>query len=452
MVVLGLALAALIGAAILATTRTQEELRGPASVVLVVLDNVRADHTSLCGYDRPTTPVLESLAHAGAVFRCSVVAPGSWTLPSHASFFTGVSTLDHGAHELPLPREPSSVGIIAPGTAVLTMPLDLRLPTLAETLKARGYQPRLVSMNPVLGEASGLQRGFDPPLQVARSFHGLDPLASTAAALRSLDPDGGPLFLVLNLTHAHQPWLGVPDGLPWVQERSGLAYGAGRPENVWTRWYRGELSPAERASFLETLRDNYDYGVQVADSTLGLVLDLLDQTGWCREACRVVVTSDHGELLGEAGLIDHGFYVNEGNARVPLLVKGAPDLELPERMTGAHVFHILRDGSLPVSTLPTEQAAWSHPSRYQASGGRFYGSVSAARWEADGHKLVWMDGLVSRYDLVSDPEELRPSPAAPDREFQAFVERVTAVGMPDGALDPEVEAMLQASGYLEPSP
>src|SRR5512138_3439180 len=71
--------------------------RRPArpNVVFVVLDTVRADHASLCGYERPTTPNLEQLAKLGATFSCDAYAPGSWTLPSHASFFTGVDVATH---------------------------------------------------------------------------------------------------------------------------------------------------------------------------------------------------------------------------------------------------------------------------------------------------------------------------------------------------------------------
>jgi hypothetical protein len=58
------------------------------TVVFMVLDNVRADHLSLCGYPRPTSPFLESLA-SETTCTCTAQAPGSWTLPSHASYFTG---------------------------------------------------------------------------------------------------------------------------------------------------------------------------------------------------------------------------------------------------------------------------------------------------------------------------------------------------------------------------
>ncbi|MDP6933469.1 MAG: sulfatase-like hydrolase/transferase, partial [Myxococcota bacterium] len=72
----------------------------PPHSILIVLDTVRADRLSLCGYDRPTSPTLVSLARAGFTSTCEAYTPGTWTLPSHASFFTGVDVLTHRAHAL----------------------------------------------------------------------------------------------------------------------------------------------------------------------------------------------------------------------------------------------------------------------------------------------------------------------------------------------------------------
>jgi arylsulfatase A-like enzyme len=124
------------------------------SVVFIVLNNVRADHLSLCGYERPTSPFLESLAKETA-FTCAAQAPGSWTLPSHASYFTGLQVLEHGAHSLKSGERVSS------NTSTLARPLALEHSTLAEKMRDQGYQTLMVSANPVLGDATGLSRGFD---------------------------------------------------------------------------------------------------------------------------------------------------------------------------------------------------------------------------------------------------------------------------------------------------
>lgn len=115
----------------------------PGLVLFVVLDTVRADHTSLCGHDRPTTPFLQALAgQQGWSHTCGLVTPGTWTLPSHASFFTGLLPTEHR--------------LITKGH-----PLPPGVPTLAERFAAEGYQTVLLSANPTLNKASGIGRGFE---------------------------------------------------------------------------------------------------------------------------------------------------------------------------------------------------------------------------------------------------------------------------------------------------
>ena len=67
----------------------------PPTVIFVVVDTLRADRTSLCGYAHPTTPKLEALVERGASYACNSHAPSTWTLPSHATFFTGLGSEDH---------------------------------------------------------------------------------------------------------------------------------------------------------------------------------------------------------------------------------------------------------------------------------------------------------------------------------------------------------------------
>ena len=128
-----------------------EEPRSPA-VIFVVLDTVRADRTSLCGYEHPTTPTLEKLVELGASYACDSHAPSTWTLPSHASFFTGRELTEH-------------LSGAGGGTRNMTWgsvtPLDDRWPTLAEEMTDRGYQTLFLSANPVVSERMGLTRGFD---------------------------------------------------------------------------------------------------------------------------------------------------------------------------------------------------------------------------------------------------------------------------------------------------
>src|SRR5262245_43250102 len=113
---------------------------GAPNIVLVVLDTVRAGNVSGYGYGRPTSPELDSLAAEGALF-LDATSPSTWSLPSHASLFTGVYPSSHGAH----------------GEHYY---LDGRYPTLAQVLERRGYQTFCITANPWISDGLGLTRGF----------------------------------------------------------------------------------------------------------------------------------------------------------------------------------------------------------------------------------------------------------------------------------------------------
>ena len=139
---------------------TPDVPKRPPHVVLVVLDMLRADRLSLCGATRPTTPNLSRLRdEGGAATSCRAYAPGTWTLPSHASFFTGEEVPVHGADSLLDPTDKESVSLWGDHVR----PLGQGLPTLAERLGTAGYRTVLVSGNPIVSKwaATGLTRGFD---------------------------------------------------------------------------------------------------------------------------------------------------------------------------------------------------------------------------------------------------------------------------------------------------
>ncbi|MFM2162025.1 MAG: hypothetical protein RLZZ383_1537, partial [Pseudomonadota bacterium] len=158
----------------------------PATVLLIVMDTVRADHLSLCGYVRPTSPFLEHVRDAfDASWSCEAYSPATWTMPSHTSYFTGLRVDEHGHDRLG-------------GTLRADLP-----PLLAETFTARGYETALVAANPALSK-SGLQKGFGH-VRIAKDMAELrqDGLATALRdTLRGVDP-GKPLFLAVNLIDAH---------------------------------------------------------------------------------------------------------------------------------------------------------------------------------------------------------------------------------------------------------
>lgn len=419
---------------------------GRDAVIFIITDNVRADHTGLCGYDSPLTPTISLLAaEEGSVHTCRAYAPGSWTLPSHASFFTGVGVLEHKAHEYAGTVDDPA------GTVVVANPLDNTLPTLAEQMREKGYQTVLLAGNPVVGRGMGLARGYQA-VRTAKKFGQFDYpdiVRELHEVLRKeLDPLGGPLFLTVNLAEAHRPWKGIPSEHALLPRRSALQFSNDDPEDDWPRYLQGSMELAEQRRFLGHIRDVYDYGIERADDGVRAVLKVVRNQGWCRERCRIVVTSDHGEFIGEHRLIDHGFYSWEANARVFLVAQGTEVEKLPEPLSATAAFYLVRDGRLPDPLPAVEQAAWPHVRRSLHTNGAAFSSTSVAHW-VGWTKQMWMDGVFVSYNLEDDPRESDPMPFEPEPDFAALVARVQSVAHTgSGGSDGVMEA-LKAAGYVE---
>jgi hypothetical protein len=418
---------------------------GPGLVALIVLDTLRSDHLSLCGYPRPTSPVLDELARHRASWTCDAYTPETWTLPSHASFFTGVPVPEHGANYSPEGRE------LLWGARVL--PLDERLPTLAELMARAGYRSVAVSGNPVISQETGLARGFDVLVR-ARGFGELygDRLLEALDETLAQAPGDAPLFLFLNIADAHHPWSAIPDGVGWLPARPGLGYAIKAADSPWRRYMAGELDRAQADALIAHHVDLYDWGVRRADATLGAALALLEKHGRMRGGHRIVITSDHGEFLGQHGLTGHCCYAYEAVTRVPFLVlSSAGPLALPQPLAALHAHHLLRDGRLPGGDGIVTSVGY--PSANLARHvGRFGRELSVALWRGR-EKLHWIDGRVALYALDRDPHELEPREAA-DHPLRAQLEalaRAVSLASAPAATPGEGEALrhLEALGYVE---
>jgi arylsulfatase A-like enzyme len=290
---------------------------GP-NVLFIVLDTVRAQSLSLYGYPRPTTPRLSAFARRGAVFE-RAVATASWTLPSHASMFTG-----RLLHE----------------TAVTYLrPLDRRFPMLAELFHRQGYLTAgFVANTMYCSRESGLARGFthyeDYPwisaadlidssslarflvqrLDLMEHFKTLPLSGRKTAARVNRDlvewlalPRERPFFVFLNYMDAHDPY---PAPEPFGT-RFGVPF-ADRDPWVEFEWQWGERQIAGKAKA-------YDASLAYLDDELGSLFGELDKRGLL-DSTLVIVTSDHGESLGDHRLIGHGKSLYMSELRVPLVI------------------------------------------------------------------------------------------------------------------------------------
>ena len=437
--VLGIALA------IFFSVRAIYRVSAPQVVIFVVMDTLRADRASLCGYELPTTPTLEALVDQGASYACNSHSASTWTLPSHATLFTGVGPEEHQVG-LGGPTKGMTFG------AVTT--LGDRWPTLAEDMSARGYQTLLLSGNPVVGERMGLTRGFGHAV-VARSFpemhdHRLADRLKLILQYLGLDR-GRPLFVFINIADPHSPWREIPADLGFLPARDALM---ADPERA--RYESGEMSDEEAERWLSHLSDVYDFSVLRADRSLALVLEALRAKGWLDGEYRLVITSDHGEYLGEHQMVEHGrrfFY--EPVTRVPLLYfSSRGQIELPNDVPSSVAYWLARDGALP-EPLPQNVASVFRKGSASVDSALPCAVSSAALWLDRYSKLVAYQGEVSRFDLLSDPEELHPIPAGNHPSAPVLLNYCRALDRahalrpgPDAELSDEVSAQLKALGYL----
>lgn len=296
------------------------------NLIFITLDTVRAANLSVYGYARATTPHLAALAARGVTFDAAFAA-APWTLPSHATMLTG-----RWPHEL---------------SADYEVPLDGAHPTLASVLHARGYATAGFAANlAYVGAASGLSRGFQHYEDYPRS---LGQLASSSTVVRTVADnfrvrrlvendehlnrvDGGeinrralawldghgdaPFMLFLNYFDAHEPYLPPPP----FDRQFGPARARGKhsPLHHWL-WNpavgHDNMGDDERREEV----DAYDGALAALDARLGELVAALAARGLSDNTV-VVITSDHGEELGEHGVYDHGYSLYQLSLHVPLIV------------------------------------------------------------------------------------------------------------------------------------
>ena len=247
--------------------------------LLVILDTVRADHTSVCGYERPTTPILEKLVAEGASINCNAWAPGRWTPPTHVSYFTGLEVPDHDAHLVDQKESVPANGVRGIGPA---RGLSRDYLTIAEQRPAI-----LVSAHPVLGPASGLDQGFrysHTGLKFGDTYADDFVTALKAALDQAIDGD----LIVLNIADAHQPVTDSPEGMGWVPSRKTLKCRERKKNGLGQRWHRGKTNAAKGKRIV----DLYDYSIFCADKTLGKSLDVIANQGF--SIADFTIKSDHG--------------------------------------------------------------------------------------------------------------------------------------------------------------
>jgi len=348
--------------------RSRDSARSSPDIVLVVFDTARRDRFGCYGYGSPTTPTTDSLARSGTVVD-RMITNAPWTLPSHASLFTGLYPSQHGA-QWKTGRQLSA--------GVRT--------TLAEFLRDAGYETVCATSNGLISAGTGLARGFDHHVHRSDLESGWKKKARQVQKVAMGGDSGGqvingwlrqrlpsvrrPMFLFVNYLECHWPYApprrlhGVVGGprfgpIEDLRFRLSLAQRMGPWDAI------GTADPEA----LDVYSALYDAEHRNVDGHLDELLDILTRSGHLRDGEAVVmVTSDHGDHIGEHGLADHQASLDDHLINVPFVAWG-PGI-LPERRA-ASIYEF-------VDVLPSVAALLGIHQPEGIPGGRRTGLLGAA--------------------------------------------------------------------------
>ena len=399
------------------------------NVVLIIVDALRADHLSGYGYSRSTTPNFDRLAAKGVVFE-NAIATSSWTLPTHTSILTGVYPNQHGAQ-----RFQDRVGA--------------NFRTLPQELESAGYRTGAFSGSPFFTPRQGLGRGFLEfedfslsPRQAFTQAHDigaiLNQLGKTGwfnenighpsaidisrSVIQWVDKVHAPFFLALNYFEVHEP-TSVP--------------------RDWRQRFVGSQAPQLQPPQLQRKIDEYDAAVAYDDDRIQKLINELERHR-LMDNTLLIVTADHGEGLGEHGLLVHGTALYYPLVHVPLIFYWPGHLPPGVRITR------------PVSI---KDIAATILGIVGASHGQLPGQSLAELWNRQRSPDEWpmpVSQLVRdrKYDLIRDSRdaanrrEVRDSESIISSEFQLILDSRDGPSLYNWREDPqETENLFLAPHY-----
>jgi arylsulfatase A-like enzyme len=391
--------------------------------ILVVVDTLGAKHASGWGGTRKTTPNLERIGREGLHYG-EARAPGPWTLPSVASYLTGLSPDEHGAGEQ-LGRDHYD-----------RRPLLPEFDTLAETLRADGWDTRAWINNKYLSsEITRLDQGFERYIDYGIRTERGGSQAGMNGVVEELSRTAGDRFLLVHLMDPHLPYKPPKKFMKRFVDPTykGPLLGGKNYRAVQDLW-RMKLKPKKKGR--KHLLDLHEAAVAFADSQVGRVYDAAKATG---QELLFIATSDHGEEFWEHGSFDHGHSLFDELLHVPLVVHRTDQtpgkVTTPVDVTG--VFGTVLDfaglphdgsASLPIADTdgpvhgrPTlygvrqrsvEKDGWKYIVRQQSTGRR--------------HRRVRNDPIHLLFNMKKDPQEkknrMRQAPGRARKLHRAVVE------------------------------
>jgi choline-sulfatase len=409
-----------------ACAREQAPLPKPTNLLIVTIDTLRADRLGIYGAANVSTPHLDRLAREGAWAPQSVVhAP--LTRPSHASLFTGLYPAEHGIRDN------------------ISPPLAANVPVLATLFEQEKFATAAFVASAVLDRQSGLARGF--------AVYGDRFDLSTAPTALSQDGERRSGDLV------------VADTIAWLKGKSRFF--------AWVHLYDPHAPYEPPSPFKEQYAGRpYDGSVAWSDELVGRLIGALRDNN-ALDNTLVIVTSDHGEALGDHGEDVHGYFIYEATLRVPLVVRG-PGVRAGTRMDGV---------ARTIDLYPTIVELFGIRDSHKPSGRSLVAALAGGRMHDEpsfAESLVplvhygWSDLRSVRdgrwkyilapkpelYDLDRDPGELHnlidTEPGRARAMNAGIKERLQteqkAVRAGTGSVPPELLEKLGALGYVSPGP
>jgi arylsulfatase A-like enzyme/Flp pilus assembly protein TadD len=381
-----------------------------ADVLLITIDTLRADAVGFAGNAKASTPTLDRLAAAGRVYT-DAHAHNVVTLPSHANILTGMYPWQHGVRD--------NSGFVLPESA----------PTLAARLKEAGYATAAFVGAYPLEAGFGLNRGFD--VYDDRFPRGSRPDAFTIAERRGDQV--------------------VAPALAWWNAQRG------KRRFLWVHLYDPHASYDPPEPFRSRFRDNpYQGEVAATDSFLAPLLAPLLDGG--QPPALVVVTSDHGESLGEHGELTHGLFAYEATLKVPLVVWG-PGVQTGKDGRPARHVDVVPTvlGALGLET-PKDLPGRSLLAAADPQAVTYFESLTThlnrgwapLRGVIRGHNKLIDLPLPELYNLARDPREetnLYAEERRTARALQGEIAEESVWPPPKGQVSPEQEARLRSLGY-----
>lgn len=409
------------------------------NIVLIILDTIRTDQFTSYGNPRMTTPNIDELVDEGVRYEHAYAA-SPWTLPSHASIFTGLYPSIHRADWD-------------------TRWMSSEHTTIAQYLKSFHYQSAAVVCNNYIAYTTNISRGFDVVKQIealwgtALKPHNKNKFPFLRRVMRALHRrwrkvttnDRGtkqavdqtiqwlntvdktrPVFLTLNFMESHLPYITkFPERFRFVAPEQ-VEKAKNIPMDFWHHVAGTRVVTDEE---MELLRLMSDGGLYYMDHHVGRLFDHLKQLEMYDNSL-IIVTSDHGESFGEEGLLGHQFSVGEQLINIPLVIR-YPDAQragevdnrlvqltdifptIIDLVASEHDWKPNLNGKSLISNEEHDHIFVEYLKPVTGGFERMYPDLDLTHWKLPyramielPYKLRWRgDGQIKLYNIVDDPHE-----------------------------------------------